>query len=303
MANLRAASDIELRYVCDPALEHDAVLLNAILADDEVDACVIATPSSTHVELVVACARAGKHVFCEKPISFDVKTLQEVKRIVQEANVLLQVGFNRRFDPSFHAVQRECAQGKIGEPHLIKIINRDPERPRSDFVKNSGGLFFDFNVHDFDMLRFVTGDEVVEVFAVGDALIDPVLRDFNDIDTAIITARMDSGALATIDTSRESGYGYDQQLELLGSRGALKINNRSKTSVSIRNAQGNLQDSIYDNFQQRFHDSYRIELASFFASLASHTVTPTIDDAIAAVKIACAATQSLQEKRPVAIME
>jgi myo-inositol 2-dehydrogenase/D-chiro-inositol 1-dehydrogenase len=307
LANLLALKDVELRYVFDPMRTgayptsvRSVQELNIILSDNDIDACVIAAPSTQHALLIKACARAGKHVFCEKPVSFDVDVLRAVKQITMDAGIRLQIGFNRRFDPSFNRVRDHVFANKLGALHLLRIVNRDPVRPRIDFVKNSGGLFFDFNVHDFDMLRFITGDEISEIYAAGNALIDSELIEYDDIDTAILTAKMRSGALAIIDSSRETGYGYDQQLEVFGEHGSLHVKNQGPTSVSVRNADGQLCDMIFKNFQERYCDSYRLELEAFFSTSAS---APTIDDAIAAVTIAEAAQKSLEENRPVTMAE
>lgn len=313
LANLCNMPEISLRYIYDPAFadgpcpEHtDARYVNTIdeiLGDKSIDACIIATPSTMHADLIIACAHAGKNVFCEKPVSFDVDVLMSVKNAVEKANVKLQIGFNRRFDPSLRLIKNDVARGVVGTLHLLKIINRDPVRPRIDFVKDSGGLFFDFNVHDFDMVRFMTGDEVASVYAVGNALVDPQLQKYNDIDTAIITAEMKSGALVSIDSSRETGYGYDQQLEVFGERGMLALTNQNKTTVAVRNSQGHMHDTIYANFQERYLESYRLELEEFFKKLDDTTCSPNLDDTMAAIKIARAAFRSHQENRPVFLTE
>ena len=313
LANLEVMPLIELRYIFDPAINPASFAhrssarfvdrIEDILTDREVDACIIATPSTLHATLITACANAGKHVFCEKPVSFNVEVLMAVKHDVEKARINLQIGFNRRFDPSIAKLQQEVARNKLGAIYLLKLVSRDPLRPRIDFVKDSGGLFFDFNVHDFDMLRFITGDKIDEIYVAGDALIDRNLVHYHDIDTAIISAKMKSGALAIIDSSRETGYGYDQQIEILGARGALHVKNQSPTTVSVRNAKGLHSEAIYQNFQERYRESYRLELEAFFASLNQSICSPNIDDAIAAVKIAKAAAMSLQENRPIVVPE
>lgn len=309
LTNLLAHPAVALKYIYDPMISttHQIPVvkdLNVILDDKSIDACIIATPSTMHAELISACAHAHKHVFCEKPVSFHLDVLAKVKNVVEKAGIHVQIGFNRRFDPSYQSIHDEIAQNKLGAIHVIKITNRDPLRARLDFVKDSGGLFFDFNVHDFDMLRFIANDEVAEIFAVGDALVDEALREYSDIDTAIITAKMASGALAVIDCSRETGYGYDQQLEVLLDGGMLHAKNQNSTEVFVRAPKEGLKaDVIHYSFVERYRESYRREVDHFFLSLGKKSATPNIDDAIAAVRIAIAAQKSCAERRSVRVSE
>ncbi len=307
--NLLADTNVNVKYVYDPMgvnadlssrLVRDP---NSIFEDPSVSACVIATPSTLHAELILACAKANKHVFCEKPVSFDVETLRSLKSEVTRAGINVQIGFNRRFDPSIARMREQIHQDAVGTINIIKITNRDPKRPQPDFVKNSGGLFFDFNVHDFDMLRFIADDDIVEVYAVGDALVDPSLKALNDIDTAVITVKFKTGALGIIDCSRETGYGYDQQLEVFGSQGMLHLNNQRRTEVKQQSLRGQIADDIHYSFVERYRDSYRHELRHFFTSISANNVSPGLDDAIAAVNIATAAQTSLSEKRAVLVTE
>lgn len=310
LASLLAMNNVTLRYVYDPAFTRAISPptkivdnLDVIFDDATTDACIIATPSTHHVELITRCARRGIHAFCEKPVSFNVDELHKLKGVVKNSGINVQIGFNRRFDPSYAALHAAVRDNTLGALHMIKIVNRDPTRPRLEFVKDSGGLFFDFNVHDFDMVRFITGDDIAEIYAVGNALIDPALRAYNDIDTAIITATMKRGTLVVIDASRETGYGYDQQLEVFGERGMLAARNQSPTEVSVRTRDGLLHDAIHHSFVERYHDSYRLELSNFFATIDRGEPSPTIDDALAAVKAAGAAATSLKENRLVSVAE
>lgn len=312
--NVQSLQNVRVSRVYDPELarardnvdDHLSKLLTddltAVLDDSTIQACVIATPSTFHAELIALCAQAGKHVFCEKPVSFDISCLTHLKELINNSSVHFQIGFNRRFDPSFRHIQQQVNAGAVGDVQIIKITNRDPKRPRLDFVKNSGGLFFDFNVHDFDMLKFITNDEIESVYAAGDTLIQPELKMYNDMDTAIISVKMKGGALAIIDASRETGYGYDQQIEVFGSRGMLHMKNQRPTSVIAHQAQGSCRERIHETFVERYRESYQIQLSEFFTSIHANTKpTPTIDDAIHAIKAAHAAQRSRELNQPVAL--
>ncbi len=296
--NLLKIPDVKVNYIYDPNIQQDISVSNltTVLEDPKVEACIIATPSSTHMELVKLCAEHGKHIFCEKPISFNIQILENLKNIIHKNNIKLQVGFNRRFDPSFEKISKLVALGAIGKVQLIKITNRDPKRPDLNFVKDSGGLFFDFNIHDFDTLRFISGLEITEVYAVGDALIQPELKQFNDIDTALISLKLSNNALAIIDCSRETGYGYDQRLEIFGERGMLSLPNLTTTSVVSMSKTGAQSQRIPFSFVERYKNSYFNELSSFIQCLQQNfSPAPNIDDAIKAVRVATAAQKSFEK--------
>lgn len=300
---------VHLKYIYDPALwnnreampnsQFNSLLvgdLDRVLNDTELDACIIATPSTLHAELIIACAKARKHVFCEKPVSFDVDCLRRIRDEVMHHGIGLQIGFNRRFDPSLEKMRADIEQGRIGRIHMIKIVNRDPWRPRIDFVKNSGGLFFDFNIHDFDTLHFITKQPIQEIYAMGDALVEPELKVYGDIDTAVISMRMACGALAVIDCSRETGYGYDQRLEVFGDLGMIAMKNQRPHEMIIQHASGSIAEPMFPSFVERYQQSYRRQLISFFTGLSSGVpLSPGIDDAINAVRVAGAAVKSLRD--------
>ena len=185
---------------------------NSVLDDPEIEAVIIAASSTSHVALIKAAARAGKQIFCEKPMAFEPEALKEAIEAAEQAQVKLQVGFNRRFDPDIIRLREIVQSGKIGSPYIIRKTNRDPVRPTLAFARKSGGIFLDFCIHDFDMIRYVTGTEVAEVYAAGAVLIEPQLEQLGDLDTALISIRLLSGALCIIDVSRETHYGYDQQV-------------------------------------------------------------------------------------------
>ena len=217
-AFLKSVADVKLdekwaEYVGIPIRTTD---VSSLLSDPEIEAVVIATPSSTHVSMIEQVAKAGKHIFCEKPIALCPEDINKAIVAVNNAGVKLQVGFNRRFDPEFMKVHEIVRSGQIGDIHIIKVTNRDPLRPSLEFIPDSGGLFLDFSIHDIDTLRFIGGCEVDEIYATGCVLIDPEIEKLGDIDTALVTVKLENGALCQIDLSRETKYGYDQQLEVFG---------------------------------------------------------------------------------------
>jgi myo-inositol 2-dehydrogenase/D-chiro-inositol 1-dehydrogenase len=273
-----------------------------LLKDTDIEAVVISTPSSTHVEMIKDAAGAGKHIFCEKPIAFEADLVAGAVEAAKKAGVILQVGFNRRFDPEFRAVKAAVESGKIGQPHIIRITNRDPERPRLEFIPQSGGLFMDFSTHDMDMVRFLGGSEVAEVYATGSVLVDPKIGELGDIDTAVVTLRLENGTLCVIDMSRETNYGYDQQVEVFGSKGSVSAVNTTPTKVVLSTADRVLSDKPYYSFVERYVEAYVAEMRSFFEAVASGS-TPKVTghDAIAAVQLAQSAQRSFETNRPVRI--
>ncbi len=198
-----------------------------IINNSEIDAVVICSPTNTHAKYIIDASQAGKHIFCEKPIDLDLDTIQNALNIVDENNVKMMIGFNRRFDPNFKKIKEMVLDGKIGEPHILKITSRDPSPPPSEYVSASGGMFLDMTIHDFDMARFIVGSEVEEVFVVAGVLVDPKIGEAGDVDTALITLKFENGAMGVIDNSRKAVYGYDQRVEIFGSKGMIKVDNNS----------------------------------------------------------------------------
>ncbi|MBZ4644512.1 MAG: iolG, partial [Clostridia bacterium] len=196
-----------------------------ILNDPEIDAVLICSSTDTHSQITIEAAKAGKHIFCEKPIDYDLDRIHAALKAVEEAGVKFQVGFNRRFDHNFKQVRELIKAGKIGEPHIIKITSRDPEPPPVEYVKVSGGIFLDMTIHDFDMARYLSGSEVEEVYAQGAVLVDPAIGEAGDVDTAVITLKFKNGAIGIIDNSRKAVYGYDQRVEVFGSKGCVTVSN------------------------------------------------------------------------------
>jgi myo-inositol 2-dehydrogenase / D-chiro-inositol 1-dehydrogenase len=268
----------------------------------DVDAVAICSSSDTHVDLMIAAAEAGKAIFCEKPISLDLGELDRGLDAVEHAGVPFQVGFNRRFDPAHASVAAAVAAGRVGEPHLVRISSRDPEPPPLEYARVSGGLFLDMTIHDFDMARFVTGSEVVEVFARGTVRIDPRLTDIGDVDTALVTLVHANGCFTAIDNSRRAVYGFDQRVEVFGSDGmAASENPSSHTGVVVR-AGAIERPALPHFFLERYMASYELEWRAFVDALADGTPPPVgIHDARAPLVIGLAAWQSLREGRPVAL--
>ncbi len=227
-----------------------------ILADPEIDAVLICSSTDTHSPISVEAIQAGKHVFCEKPIDHDVAKIKEVIDALAKNPVKYQVGFNRRFDHNFEAVRDAVAAGKIGDTHIIKITSRDPEPPCADYVKVSGGMFLDMTIHDFDMVRFLAGCNAAEVYVEAAVLVDPAIGEAGDVDTAVITLKMENGAIAVIDNSRQAVYGYDQRAEVFGSKGMVATGNDTASAAVISNVDGVTGEKPLHFFLERYMDAY-----------------------------------------------
>ncbi len=276
----------------------------ALLADPRINAVLVASSTDTHVEISQAAAKAGKHVFCEKPISLDLEQIDETLAIVEKAGVKFQVGFNRRFDASFARIREAVASGEIGEPHIMRITSRDPSPPPIEYVKVSGGIFLDMTIHDFDMARYLIGDEVVEVYATGGVRVDPKIGEAGDIDTTVITLRFQNGVIATIDNSREAVYGYDQRVEVFGSKGMVTAANPPTNTVTFSGSEGSHAASPPYFFVERYKTAFLSELQAFFACIQEDTPPPvTGEDGKAPVVMGLAALKSLRENRPVLLSE
>ena len=308
--------EVELTTICSlnrPNLEAIAAQFNvpkvttdynALLADPQIDAVLITASTDTHVDMSQAAAKAGKHIFCEKPIAFDLEQIDETLAIVEKAGVKFQVGFNRRFDASFKRVRDAVATGEIGEPHILRITSRDPAPPPLDYVKVSGGIFLDMTIHDFDMARYLIGDEVVEIYATGGVRVDPQIGEAGDIDTAVITLRFQNGVIATIDNSREAVYGYDQRVEVFGSKGMVTAANPLTDTVTFSGSEGTRAASPPYFFVERYKAAFLAELQAFFACIQEDTLPPvTGADGRAPVVMGFAALKSLRENRPILLSE
>ncbi|EAM5907056.1 D-chiro-inositol-2-dehydrogenase IolG2 [Salmonella enterica] len=275
-----------------------------LLQRDDIEAVFIFTSTDMHEEIVTAAAQAGKHIFCEKPLSMneDEQASMAVLRKVKEKGVTLQVAFNRRFDPQFHEVFELVRSGKIGRPQMIKITSRDPDLLPHDLIKRIGGLIFDFTMHDFDMARFMMQDEVSEVYVKGNTLIDPSLKNIDDVDTLAVMLTFRNGGYALIDNSRRAVYGYDRRVEVFGSEGMAYADNVSESTVKVFNSQHCIMKNPLPDFTVRYREAYRTEILHFIDSVLHHTpVVCTGEDALLAQRIAIAAQQSLKSGLPVKI--
>ena len=274
----------------------------SVLEDPEIEAVLICSPTPTHAPFTEAAAKAGKHVFCEKPIDLDPERIRRTLEVVDAAGVKLQVGFNRRFDPTFSRVRRAVTDGDVGDVQIVKITSRDPEAPPVSYVESSGGIFLDMTIHDFDMVRFVAGSEVEEVYAMGAVLIDPAIGEAGDVDTAVTTLRMANGALAVIENSRQAVYGYDQRVEVFGSRGSAEAGNETANRVTFSAVDGVRTDNPLYFFLQRYQASFVAELEAFFACIRDDTEPPVGGrDGLMSVLVGRAAAKSMAENRPVKV--
>jgi len=273
-----------------------------VLASD-VDAVAVCSSTDTHVDLVVAAAEAGKAIFLEKPVSLNLAEVDRAVAAVEASGVLVQVGFNRRFDDSHAAVQQAVANGQVGDVHMVRITSRDPEPPPVEYVKVSGGIFLDMTIHDFDMARFVTGSEVTEVYAKAAVRVDPAIGEAGDVDTAVIVLTHENGAITTIDNSRQAVYGYDQRVEVFGSAGVARSQNPFSHTAVVQNADGLSGATIPYFFLDRYIPSYLAEWTSFLEGMESGTTPVSIGDGRAPLVIGLAAWKSFRENRPVATAE
>lgn len=274
-----------------------------IMENSEVDALFICSSTDTHSQMIIEGAGAGKHIFCEKPIDFDLDRIDRALAAVENAGVKLQIGFNRRFDPSFKHARDLVADGRIGTPHVVRITSRDPEPPPISYVKVSGGIFLDMTIHDFDMCRYLLGENVTEIYAVGTSLVDPEIGKAGDIDTAVITLTYDSGAFCTIDNSRKAVYGYDQRIEVFGSEGCIVVGNRTPYEGTLYGS-ATVQSALpLYFFLERYNESYIEEARQFITSIQNDTSSPVtgIDGKIPVI-MGLAAQQSLREHRPVKVV-
>ena len=264
----------------------EALDTESLLARDDVEAVLVTTPPDTHVEVIVAAAEAGKHVFCEKPLAHDVAEARRALEACEGADVLLQIGYNRRFDPSFRAVGERVHAGEIGTPWLVRISSRDPEPPPAAYLPLSGGLFLDTTSHDFDLARYVLGSEITHVAVLAASLVDPNAAELGDVDTAVLSLRFANGAFGAIDNCRRSTYGYDQRLEVHGSGGLARADNKPAHF-----------------YMDRYGEAFALELASFVRALDGGPVEVTGRDGLAAVAVAEAAKRALDEQRVVELAE
>ncbi|HIZ21629.1 MAG TPA: inositol 2-dehydrogenase [Candidatus Blautia faecigallinarum] len=285
-------------------VEHTTGDYREILADPEIDGVLICSSTDTHSPISLEAIKAGKHVFCEKPIDHDVKKIKEVIQALKGTKIRYQVGFNRRFDHNFEALQKAVAAGRIGKPEIIKITSRDPEPPSIDYVKVSGGMFLDMTIHDFDMVRFLAGCDAEEIYVQSANLVDPKIGEAGDVDTAVITLKMENGAIAVIDNSRRAAYGYDQRAEVFGSLGMAAVSNDSDSSLVISGGEGVTGEKPQFFFLERYMEAYKKEIRAFVEAIENDRETPLdVYDGLKPVLMGLAADRSRREHRPVRIEE
>ena len=279
-----------------------AATAGELIAD--ADAIAVCSSTDSHADLLVAAAAAGKAVFCEKPVSLDLAEVDRALAAVDAAGIPFQIGFNRRFDPAHRSVRDAVASGAIGTPHLVRISSRDAEPPPPAYVRGSGGMFLDMTIHDFDMARFVTGAEVVEVFARGAVRVDPAFADAGDVDTALVTLVHEDGCLTAIDNSRRAAYGYDQRVEAFGDGGMAASDNPRAHAGVVHTVAGLHAPALNRSFLERYVESYVLAWDAFVHAVRTGAPPPlTTADARAPLTIGLAAWRSLREGRPVRVEE
>jgi myo-inositol 2-dehydrogenase/D-chiro-inositol 1-dehydrogenase len=275
-----------------------------LLKDPGIQAVIICSSTDTHAGLTVAAAQAGKHIFCEKPVDLTTAKVKGALEAVKKAGVKLQIGFNRRFDHNFSRIREHSLSGDLGQIQMIKITSRDPAPPPPAYVAVSGGIFLDMMIHDFDMARFQAGSEITEVYAAGAVLVDPEIGKAGDVDTAMVTLKFANGAIGVIDNSRKAVYGYDQRVEVFGSKGAALAENDLPNTVKLYNEAGVTGEKPLYFFLERYKDAFINEMLSFTgAVLDNKPAAVTGEDGLEDMYAALAAGKSLKEKRPVAVSE
>ncbi|MFQ5612146.1 MAG: inositol 2-dehydrogenase [Anaerolineae bacterium] len=307
-ANLAAVADVFLDAAeqCAADFEVPAVYQDhrPVLDDGSIEAVIICSSTDTHAQIIAEAAEAGKHIFCEKPIALDLAQIDQALAAVERGGVKLQIGFNRRYDPSFRHVRELVAAGKIGRPHLVRITSRDPAPPPIDYIKVSGGIFLDMTIHDFDMARFLLDDEVEEIYAAGGVLVDPAIGQAGDVDTAIITLRYANGAIGAIDNSRRAIYGYDQRVEVFGSEGVALVANETPHRAVVSDADGVHAALPLYFFLERYNEAYIAEMKAFIEAVREDQ-PPSVTglDGRIPVVMGLAAWRSVRENRPVRLSE
>ncbi len=275
-----------------------------ILSNSNIQAVFICSSTDTHAKIIREAAQAGKHIFCEKPIALDLAVIDEALAVVADAGVKLQIGFNRRFDANFRRVRERVCNGEIGEPHILRITSRDPEPPPIEYVAVSGGIFLDMMIHDFDMARFLMGSEVQELYSAGSVKVDPAIGKAGDVDTAVVTLQFTNGALGTIDNSRRAVYGYDQRVEVFGSKGMVCAENVTPDRTRLSTAEAVTEERPLYFFVERYTEAFIAEKKAFLTCILEDKSPPVSgEDGRIPVVMGKAAQLSLEQKRPVRLTE
>ena len=304
-ATLAAVFDVDAKAAGAIAAGTGATVAKSIpdiIADKSIDAVLICTPTDTHADLIEQAAKAGKSIFCEKPVDLSAERVRACLKVVADTKAKLMIGFNRRFDPSFASLQKRLAAGEVGKPEIVTILSRDPGPPPISYITRSGGLFRDMMIHDLDMARFLLGEEPVEVSAMAACLVDPAIGQAGDIDTAVVTLKTKSGKLAQISNSRRATYGYDQRIEVHGSGGLLRADNQFATTVQKANGDGFSSDPVLNFFLERYTPAYRAEMDTFVTGvLEGKPLAPTGEDGLKALLLADAAEESAKSGKSVKV--
>jgi myo-inositol 2-dehydrogenase / D-chiro-inositol 1-dehydrogenase len=293
-----AAKELADKYGCEIRT------IDEIETASDIDAVVICTPTNTHADLIERFARAGKAIFCEKPVDLSLARVKACLKVVEETGAKLMIGFNRRFDPHFAAVRKAIDDGRIGKVEMVQIVSRDPGAPPVSYIKSSGGIFRDMTIHDFDMARFMLGEEPVEVMARASVLVDPAIGEAGDYDSVSVILTTASGKHCSISNSRRATYGYDQRVEAHGSKGSVAIENQRPVSIEIANADGYARPPLHDFFMTRYTDAYAAEIAAFVEVVRNGRMpSPDGRDGLLALALADAAVKSAAEGRAVKVSE
>lgn len=306
--SLKIMADVSTDHLKDTHYEQNIPVItkdiDSIFLDEEIDAVFICSSTDTHIEYIQRAAKSGKHIFCEKPISFNIDETKAAIELANKCGVKLQVGFNRRFDKHFRNVYEEVQKGTIGTPQLIKITSRDPQAPPEEYVKRSGGMFIDMTIHDFDMVRYLADSEVLDISVKAANLVDPMFGRNNDVDTAIITLTFENGAIAVIDNSRQAVYGYDQRIEVFGNKGLVEAENEIETNIKVSTKDRVCIKNPKAFFLERYKDAYDLEIIEFaHAILNDGKLTCCGEDGYKAELLALAARTSWLEDRTVKMEE
>ena len=307
--NVISLNECNLKIIIDPISDSDnnftdlgvkqSKHFDDLLNESDIDGVIICSPSKYHVSQIKSLSELTKNIFCEKPLGLSIEEILDVKSLVSKKNLNLHIGFNRRYDPDFSELKRRILNDEIGDLHMIKITSRDPAPPPISYIKKSGGIFLDMTIHDFDMVKYLSGSEISELYVKGGCFVDPEIEKAKDVDTAIINMSLKNGVLATINNSRKAVYGYDQRIEVLGSKGVLKVENKLLNKVVKGTGEGFISSNPQNFFIDRYEQSYKKELMNFVQSIKGDLVDHAdADDGLHALKAGLAANNSLLNNTP-----
>ena len=307
--NVISLNECNLKIIIDPISDSDnnfndlgvkqSKHFDDLLNESDIDGVIICSPSKYHVSQIKSLSELTKNIFCEKPLGLSIEEILDVKSLVSKKNLNLHIGFNRRYDPDFSELKRRILNDEIGDLHMIKITSRDPAPPPISYIKKSGGIFLDMTIHDFDMVKYLSGSEISELYVKGGCFVDPEIEKAKDVDTAIINMSLKNGVLATINNSRKAVYGYDQRIEVLGSKGVLKVENKLLNKVVKGTGEGFISSNPQNFFIDRYEQSYEKELMNFVQSIKGDLVDHAdADDGLHALKAGLAANNSLLNNTP-----